>query len=230
MVNSQQWSFYEQHFATARLQHYLDACGGDLVAAVRLYEWNAAVSAAFWESLSFLEVGLRNAIDLELTTIHESKGRAGHWIFDDAKELGRDRFGPRQHKQPYKDVAIAIERVRRNGMPVSPGQIISEISFGFWHQMVSKGQVFLWPDLAGAFPNSPNRGQKTVQEPVARLRDFRNRIGHHHRIWSSDLAARYDDLLTVAGYLDVDFASWIDDRSRVIEVLAQKPSFTKTAK
>ena len=53
---------------------------------MRLYEWNAAVSAAFWESLSFLEVGLRNAIDSELTSIHEGKGRAGHWIFDDAKE------------------------------------------------------------------------------------------------------------------------------------------------
>ena len=108
-------------------------------------------------------------------------------------------------------------------MPVSPEQIISEISFGFWHQMVSKSQLFLWPDLAGAFPNSPNRGQKTVQEPVARLRDFRNRIGHHHRIWSIDLAARYDDLLTVTRYLDVDFASWIDDRSRVVDLLAQRP-------
>jgi hypothetical protein len=223
VVNSQQWSFYEHHFASARLQHYLDERGNDQLTAMQLYEWNTAVSAAFWESLSFFEVALRNAIDRELTSIHADKGRSGHWIFDEAKELGRDRFGRDQHKQPYKDVAIAIDRVKRNGKPVSPEQVISEISFGFWHQMVSKGQLFLWPDLVATFPNTPNRSQKTVQEPVARLRDFRNRIGHHHRIWSIDIDARYEDILTVARYLDADLASWIDSRSRVVELLAQKP-------
>jgi hypothetical protein len=223
VVNIVPWSFYDRHFAAARLQHYLTECGGDHAAAMELYDWNAAVSAAFWESLSFLEVALRNAIDREMSTIHARKGRAGPWIFDDARELGRDANGPSRHKQPYVDVATAIYRVRTNNMPVSAGQVISELSFGFWHQMVSKRQSFLWPDLVAAFPHSPNRNQATVHDPVARLRNFRNRIGHHHRIWSFDIAGRYTDILTVAGYLDVDLATWIDDRSRVTQLLALRP-------
>jgi hypothetical protein len=74
MVNSTPWSFYERHFSAARLQHYLAERGDDQGAAMRLYDWNAAMSAALWESLSFLEVALRNAIDRQMTLIHARKG------------------------------------------------------------------------------------------------------------------------------------------------------------
>jgi hypothetical protein len=223
MVNSMPWSFYEQHFAFPRLQHYLAATDGNEAAAMRLYDWNASMSAAFWESLSFLEIALRNAIDMQMTLIHARKGRAGHWIFDDSYELGRDTSNPPRNRQPFVDVSVAISRVRSNKMPISSGQVISELSFGFWHQMVSKRQSFLWPDLVAAFPNSPNRSQSTVHDPVARLRSFRNRIGHHHRIWSFDIAGRYADMLTVAGYLDTDLATWIDSQSHVTRLLASRP-------
>jgi len=222
-VNSLEWAFYERHFAAARLQHYLVECGGDAAAAMRLYEWNAEISSAFWESLSFLEVAFRNAIDGQMTTIHTKKGRAEHWIFDDAHELGRDGQGPGKHSYPFEDVATAMRRVRNNNMPLSSGQVISEISFGFWHQMVSRRQRFLWPDLVAAFPNSPNRRQDTIHDPVASLRDFRNRIGHHHRIWSLPIADKYYELLDVASYIDADLPAWIECRSRVIAILARRP-------
>ncbi|TQL56148.1 Abi-like protein [Subtercola boreus] len=223
MVKSVSSSFCSRHFSPARLEHYLAECGGDLSAAMRLYEWNAELSAAFWESLSFLEVALRNAIDREMTSIHARKSRSGHWIFDDALELGRDAGGPSRHRQPYLDVSTAIRRDRSNGMPISPGQVISELPFGFWHQMVSKRQSFLWPDLAAAFPNSPRRSQALVHDPVSRLRTFRNRIGHHHRIWSIDSAGRYADLLVVAGFLDVDLRDWVESRSRIPHLIASRP-------
>lgn len=222
-VNSMPWSFYEQHFASARLRHYLAECGGDRAAAMKLYDWNTEISAAFWESLSYLEVALRNAIDRQMTLVHARKGRNGHWIFDDDFELGRNAAQPPRHKQPYVDIWTAVGRVRRNGMPISSAQVISELPFGFWHQMVSKRQSFLWPDLVAAFPNSPNRAQTTVHDPVARLRTLRNRIGHHHRIWSFDIAGRYADLFAVAGYIDTDLAVWIDAQSRVPPLLVTKP-------
>lgn len=78
-----------------------------------------------------------------------------HWIFDDNFELGREANGPSRHKQPYADVATAISRVRSNKIPLNSGQVISELSFGFWHQMASKRQSFLWPDLVAAFRNGP---------------------------------------------------------------------------
>lgn len=217
------WQSSEYHFGSARLVHYLTECSNDQQRAVALYEWNAAISAAFWESLSYLEVALRNAIDRQMQAIHVGKGRSGYWIFDDAQELGRDARGAGRHDYPYQDVASAIARVRQNKKQVTSGQVISEISFGFWHQLVSKRQVRLWPDLVAAFPNSPNRSQATVHDPVSRLRAIRNRIGHHHRIWSVDIAARYADIVVVTGYIDPQLATWIDSRSRVNATLAKRP-------
>jgi hypothetical protein len=217
------WQACEHHFAAARLVHYVTECSSNQRRAIELYEWNAAISAAVWESLSYLEVALRNAIDREMQAIHLRKGRAGHWIFDDAREFGRDALGAGKHKQPYRDVATAIDRVRQNKQSLTPGQVISEISFGFWHQLVSKRQKRIWPDLAAAFPHSPNRNQATIHDPVERLRSIRNRIGHHHRIWSLDIAARYADILGVAGYIDPQLATWIDGRSRVHDTLAKRP-------
>ncbi|ORW48939.1 hypothetical protein AWB89_05225 [Mycobacterium paraense] len=217
------WPSFEHHFASARLVHYLGECSGDHQRAMELYEWNTAVSAAFWESLGYLEVALRNALDRQMQALHLSKGRPSHWIFDDARELGRDAQGAGKHNYPYQHVATAISRVRQNKKRVTPGQIISEISFGFWHQLVSKRQVRIWPNLVAAFPFSPNRSQATVHDPISRLRTVRNRIGHHHRIWSLDMAAHYADILTVAGYIDPELAAWIDGCSRFHGTLAKRP-------
>lgn len=87
------WQSCEYHFGSAGLVHYLTECSSDQQRAMALYEWNAAISAAFWESLSYLEVALSNAIDRQMQAIHVRKGRPGHWSFDDAQELGRDARG-----------------------------------------------------------------------------------------------------------------------------------------
>lgn len=215
VTRTSSWAFYERHFARARLQHYLTRTGGDQVAAMELYRWNAAISGAFWQSLAYFEVAFRNALDARMSERHVVLGRSGHWVFDDARELGRDANGPGKHRQPYKDIAESIGRVKRNRKPLSAAQIISELPFGFWHQMVSRRQMFLWPDIAGAFAYAPNRDQATIQDPVKRLREFRNRIGHQHRVWSEDIQARYDDLLSVAGYIDPDLEKFINERSPV---------------
>lgn len=223
MASASDWAFFERHFAPARLRHYLAHTAGDRQAAMDLYRWNVEVSGAFWQSLAYFEVALRNALDARMTARHTKAGRTGHWVFDDARELGRDADGPGQHRQPYKDIAEAIRRVRRNKKPLSSGQIISEVSFGFWHQMVSRHQMFLWPDLADAFPHAPNRTQSTIQQPVERLREFRNRLGHHHRVWSENVTDRYDDLLAVAGYIDPELRMFINQHSLVPALLKSRP-------
>ena len=63
MANASDWEFYERHFAPARLQHYLTHTAGDQAAAMELYRGNVAISGAFWQSLAYFEVALRNALD-----------------------------------------------------------------------------------------------------------------------------------------------------------------------
>lgn len=67
-------------------------------------------------------------------------------------------------------------------------------------------------------PTSDVRGSD-----LSRLREFRNRIGHHHRIWSEDIAGRYGDLLDVSGFLDPSLRTFIDRRSRLSMLLDDRP-------
>ncbi len=97
--------------------------------------------------------------------------------------------------------------------------MISELSLGFWRFLVTKKLTGLWPDLASAFPHAPDRKRETVEGPVARLHDFRNRLAHHQRIWNRSPAARYEDLMVVAGYIDADLPTWIDSNSSVPSLL-----------
>lgn len=223
MVNLYPWTFLETHFAAARLRHYLNRCNGDTDKARELYLWNTEMGAACWESLGYLEVGLRNSLDRQMVSRHLAKQRSGSWVFDEAGELGRDLSPSENHLYPYKDLAKAQRQVRQNKRAMDAGQIISEVSFGFWHQLVSKKQKFLWPDLVGAFPYMSGREQTAISDLVGSLRLFRNRIGHHHRIWSIDVGARQREVIELAGYIDPDLARWIKDSSRVYEVLSRKP-------
>lgn len=50
---------------------------------MELYRWNVAVSGAFWPSLAYFEVAMRNAPDERMSVRHAAHGRSGHWIFDD---------------------------------------------------------------------------------------------------------------------------------------------------
>jgi hypothetical protein len=205
------------------LHLYLEHGNGDEALALALYRWNAQLAAAFWLDFGHFEIAFRNALDARMVKRYKSQGEKTEWLNDPHLELGRNPNNPRYHKQPYKDIASARSRVRNNSKPNTHDQIISETSFGLWHQLVSQKQMFLWPDLAGAFPHAPNRAQSTISGPVSRLRRFRNRIAHHHRIWTMNVHSLYEDLLTVAGYIDPDLPEWIGSGSAVWSLLDEQP-------
>ncbi|GAA2783215.1 hypothetical protein [Saccharopolyspora taberi] len=154
-------------FSQPRTQGYLDACGADAEAALELYRWNTQISGAFWETLSHLEIVLRNALADRLAGRHAAAGRPGSWLDDPAREL--DGFA-------RKDIAKARQRVRAKGKPDCDGQTLTELGFGFWRFLLAKRYTALWPDLVGGFPRAPDRARTTIERPVIELHEFRNRI------------------------------------------------------
>ena len=205
----------ERLFSAGRLSTYVAQCSDDFDAAVKLYRWNAAVTAAFWEPIGHLEVALRNALSTQLADRHRRLGRNGSWLDDPNCDLT-----PRARD----DIAAARSRVRQKGKRASEGQTISELSLGFWRFLITKKLTGLWPNLASAFPDAPDRRRETVEEPLARLHDFRNRLAHHQRIWNRDPAARFDDLLTLAGYIDSALPKWIASAGNVRHTLSAQPA------
>jgi hypothetical protein len=111
------------YLSAERLARYQLATGGDPEKALRLYEWNAQVGAAFLEILGHLEIVLRNALDRQLQTWHDAQGLPGRW-YDDPLGV----FDPHRRE----DVSAARQRLQRDGKSETPGRIIAELSFGFW--------------------------------------------------------------------------------------------------
>jgi hypothetical protein len=207
-------STLERLFSSERLSTYLAHCDGDFAAAVELYRWNSAITAAFWEPIGHLEVALRNTLDDRLAARHQRLDRPGSWLDDPEQELSdRARL----------DIASARDRVRQKGKQASDGQTISELSFGFWRFLITKKLTVLWPDLASGFPHTPDRQLETVEGPLARLHAFRNRLAHHQRVWSHAPEERYQDLLVLARYIDPTLPSWITATSKVIATLNARP-------
>ena len=202
-VSAERWASYDQH------------CAGDQAAALALYRWNGELSGAFWETLGHVEVLLRNTLSVQLAARQRRHRRVVSWIFDPATGLdqrGRD------------DIVKARRRVQTKGKTPTDGQIISELGFGFWRFLVARRyQATLWPDLASGFPHAPSRARRTVEDPIVRLHEFRNRVAHHERIWSEPVEDRYRDCLLLAGFIDRDLRAWIGATSRVPQLLERRP-------
>lgn len=199
------------HISQPRLQRYLSTAHGDLDAALDLYEWNMAVSGAFFESLSALEIALRNAFHEQLAQWCASD--PGEW-YDDPKGVFNNGS--------KRSIQTARQRVVDKGATETPGRVVSELSFGFWRYLLTGSyQASIWaPCLRHAFPGAKRRD---IEDQVAALHVLRNRIAHHEAIYERDLAADYDDLVELAEHLHPRLGWWIDSRSRVLQVLRQRP-------
>jgi hypothetical protein len=204
-----------QLFGRPRFIGYLQHCGGSEQAALELYRWNNAISAALWEVIGYLEIALRNALAAKMSDRHRRLRRRGSWLDDPLRELD-------PHSRD--DILKARARVVRKSKPASDGQTIAELGFGFWrYLLVRRYSSNLWPDLAGAFPHAPDRARETVELPVVRLNDFRNRLAHHERVWTTPLRELHTEMILLLAYMDEDLSRWVADQSRVEELLSSCP-------
>lgn len=207
----------ERSLSPERLSTYLAAAHGDHAAALRLYVWNTDISAAFYGPLQALEIVVRNAFHRELAAVY------GPAWYDN----------PQVPLTPFARARIvdAKDALRRAGRPLDPGRIVAELSFGFWERLLTHGppgklnyEMALWrPALHRAFPNSRRR-RVDVHKPIPALRDLRNRIAHHEPIFARPLAAEYQTILEVTGWICADTRAWVVHHSTVPAVLTARPA------
>lgn len=127
------------------------------------------------------------------------------------------------------DVATARERATRWGKTLElEGKVVAELSFGFWRYLVAKRyQTTAWPALQWAFPlhsagGSTPRGE--VEDRMQRIHVLRNRIAHHEPIFRRNLSHDHADMLTLVGWISEEAQGWVEDRSRVRLLLAERPT------
>lgn len=207
----------EHHISRERLSPYLRVVGDDLVAAVELYEWNAAVSASLWQDVGHLEVLVRNAMHDRLTQWSTATYGQPRWYEDPGKV-----FTPKH----TADVEAARQRLARLGRRDNPGRMVAELNFGFWRYLVaSHYDRTLWiPALRHGFPHLMGRGSsRDLHRNLAGLNDLRNRIGHWEPIHNRPLIKLHTWLLTIAEWINPAMRDWIKQQSKVAQRLAERP-------
>lgn len=224
MIEDGAW--VESWLSAPRFAVYLAAAGGDRLRALRLYEWNAAVSAALQHDLSHLEVGLRNAYDRALCDGRDDRER--HWVFDadrlfpPAWQKAANGVRYDANKTTRKLLANAIRSAAGSTCALPPaGKVIAELSFGFWRYLsVKRHDQRLWiPYLHRAF--RPGVARRAVDEPIKRLHRLRNRVAHHEPLLGIDLLARCDDVLALAGFILPEQRSYIAATSACAKLLTR---------
>jgi hypothetical protein len=203
--------------APPRFDKYVLAAGGDTNRALRLYEWNAEVSAVFYKAIGQFEVLLRNALDAQLVKFHKTRlAGDGLWWSDPAMPLQHEVRGQ-----------VNQARSRAGGSAATHGKVVAELMFGTWRLLNdARHSPTLWaPALRHAFPHLRPKVRTEVYDRLSRLNKLRNRVAHYEPIHHLELKILYDDLLTVAGWIDPTTATWIwsTTSDQLQRALATKP-------
>lgn len=173
---------------SARFARYQEACNGDPLLAVALYEWNARLSQSLYIAIQAWEVTLRNKLDGFLRWKYNSG-----WPYD----LQRARRNFQGHDRRRLEETIQREEKRRGYKPVSTDAIVADLSAGFWVSLLSSSYdiPFTWRhNIRRILPhNAIERSE--AYDICSRLLTLRNRIAHHEPIYHLDLDRDHADLL-----------------------------------
>lgn len=96
-------------------------------------------------------------------------------------------------------VDSAKSEIARLNKTLTPGRVISGLSFGFWTQLLThhyenkpgQSHNLLWPHLTNVvFPHAPpGWDREKICDAFFRIKDLRNRLSHHEAMWKF----HYDD-------------------------------------
>ncbi len=235
-ANQQPGLWVDAWLSPPRFGVYVAAAGGDRGLALDLYEWNAVVSAAFQRDLAHIEVALRNAYDTAI--VANTPPGLPHWTTDPYRlfpvrwRAARDGTRIDANRSPREQIERAV---REGGPGAPPGKVSAELMFGFWRYLSTAAHHHpLWiPYLHTAF--APGTSRRTVDRPVGRLHQLRNRIAHHEpllrrnsatgvlSLTTRHLVDRHADLLTVAELISPNLRDYIAATSTVRDQIDHQP-------
>lgn len=215
---------FEKYFSAARVDRYVFATGNSTRRAVKLYKANLMVSQAFHPLLGVFEVILRNRLN-DILTAHFLDS---NWVinqkigFMSAPSLTfiQKRTG-RQITNDFlkKEIQKAENRLQKAGIPITSGKIIAEQTLGFWtdlfevhHYRLLKGKpIQIFHTLPTGY------GRKEVNEKLAEIRRFRNRINHNEPICFNGHHVDFSKALDVHCSI-MNLLNWIDPQ--IVKLIA----------
>jgi hypothetical protein len=173
------------------------------------YAWNQAVGASMLPILGDFEISFRNALHRALSR-HFGGVDSFNWMMERPNPAhsinpAAPKFLPAVHKLSKRskdDIKAIVKKIKDRkpyGYVVTPDDIVASVPFGFWEVLISGLSHNSQPIglsaiiLAATFPHAPNTAAVPYGDPnfttrvndlLKRIRDVRNRIGHHDSLWT----------------------------------------------
>ncbi|MGB0879060.1 MAG: hypothetical protein ACPGTO_00670 [Polaribacter sp.] len=165
-----------KYLSRPRHNRYLNATGNNKVRAKRLYNANIRLAQAIHPILTQFEVVLRNSLNSHLSSYFVDTD----WIINQKNVFMRNNSLAHSHYFLRNSVLKSERKLRRRGIPVTNGKIISDQTFGFWialflghHYSLIGGQPI------HIFAHKPaTEDRASLYSKLDDIRNFRNRVNH----------------------------------------------------
>jgi hypothetical protein len=172
------YSEFASIMTPARMNRYLNACGGNSRKAMTLYRKNLQLTQELFTVISCFEVALRNAIDNKCITIF-----GNDWLRNGASTSGIFDNGRCWLTKQNINEAIGKLHIYNHY------KLVAELGFGFWRFMFAQNQYNATNRiLLQIFPSKPistaaiQYNNTYIFNQLAKLNDIRNRMAHHEPI------------------------------------------------
>ena len=163
------------------------------------------ISAALWVHIMAFETTLRDFISEKLQRIY---GVFDWWLVPNLLS-----------RSDLKDINYAIRRLNGRQLPISNENVVANLSFSFWVELLSKRyHQKIWMKLVKFFPAYPGR-REDFYNKAREIRNLRNVIAHHGPILRRDLFRDHAYLHELTALLDPELANEVKRKSRVLDLL-----------
>jgi len=154
--------------------------------------FSVKVVQQLWPLVMFVELGLRNHVDLALRHRYPGVRQDQSWLLTPPAALVRVEH--RIHK--------ARSQLVRRRLTVTHEALVDQLPFGFWSALLARKNINgLWPDVSHAFAHAPGRDWHLVGPRVSRVVSVRNKIAHHEAVERSRVPHIIADGLTLISYM-----------------------------
>jgi hypothetical protein len=180
-----------------RLRGYLAEAGGNLDAALTLYERNTKLSESLYTPLQCLEICLRNTLNNQIVQTYGQD-----WMERGVPMLtqyARDQIAEARHELP-------------DG---SFDDLVAVLRFSFWVSLLGPTyDATLWrQSLHYGFRATAGLRRSIVQRRLNAIRRFRNRVAHHEPI-ASRAYGMHSEIIEAIGWMCQHTKAWAEHHSR----------------
>jgi hypothetical protein len=184
------YEILKRFLSSDRLATYLRMANGQAENAADLYIKNLLESQNLYAKLHWLEIGMRNAINRELSMKYGAE-----WF--DNPHLG---LGEREQSHIQK----AKDHLARNRKPQTNGNMVAELNFGLWVNLFNSPYERLWRyPLRKAFAGYQGALQRhEISKKLHPILKLRNRIAHYEPILEYDLPSMQQDIIDIVRWIE----------------------------